>query len=560
MNDVLPAIDPDNQDAYDDLLVSLEAGQGISSLLIAACDSPQLRQAIVQRYEAELAPNIHSFQVHLDLQDPSLHRALVQLVARSPLLQQGEPAIVTVLGIEQLFFLQLDPAEPSQQSTFLGYLQWTREALAAFHFPIVLWVTHQFMAALSQEAPDFWSWRKGVFRFVAKPNTFLVSELDDLRPAFAELGLPDGDEIQIPLTDLQALITQTEARRPNDPLLGTLYHQLGRIYAQRVKQGNAQDYPQEIELATNYFQKAVALREKLGEQESVASSLVWLGRLYQDQGRYSEAEPLYLQALEIYQSQLGQDHPSTATSLNNLAGLYESQGRYSEAEPLYLQALEIRRSQLGQDHPDTAMSLNNLAELYRSQGRYSEAEPLYLQALEIWRSQAGHDHSNTATSLNNLAALYDSQGRYSEAEPLYLQALEIWRSQLGQNHPDTATSLNNLALLYKSQGRYSEAEPLYLQALEIWRSQLGQNHPDTAFSLNNLAALYDSQGRYSEAEPLYVQALEILFPRLGESHPNMTIVFSNLYTCLQQSLEAGHGDRLSDHSLTQSLLQQLRTP
>ena len=324
MNDSLPAVEPSNQDAYDDLLVSLEAGQGVFSILIAACDSPQLRQTIVQRYEAELAPNIHSFQVHLDRQDPSLHRALIQLVAQSPLLQQGEPAIATVLGIEQLFFLQLDPAEPSQQATFLGYLQWTREALAAFHFPIVLWVTHQFMAAISQKAPDFWSWRKGVFRFIAKPNTFPISELNTLRPDFAELGLPDGDEIQIPLTDLQALITQTEARRPNDPLLGTLYHQLGRIYAQRAEQGNAQDYPQEIELATNYFQKAVALREKLGEQESVASSLAWLGYLYKSHGRYSDAEPLFLQALDIRRSQLGHDHPDTASSLNNLALLYKS--------------------------------------------------------------------------------------------------------------------------------------------------------------------------------------------------------------------------------------------
>ena len=60
--------------------------------------------------------------------------------------------------------------------------------------------------------------------------------------------------------------------------------------------------------------------------------------------------------------------------LNNLA---------AQAEPLYLQALEIRKAQLGDRHPDTATSLNNLAALYESQGRYGEAEPLYLQALEI---------------------------------------------------------------------------------------------------------------------------------------------------------------------------------
>ncbi len=75
--------------------------------------------------------------------------------------------------------------------------------------------------------------------------------------------------------------------------------------------------------------------------------------LYDSQGRYSEAEPLYLQALDIKRSQLGAEHPSTATSLNNLAGLYESQGHYAEAEPLYLQALAIFMQSLGENHPHT---------------------------------------------------------------------------------------------------------------------------------------------------------------------------------------------------------------
>ena len=31
----------------------------------------------------------------------------------------------------------------------------------------------------------------------------------------------------------------------------------------------------------------------------------------------------------------GPDHPDTADSLNNLAVLYDNQGRYADAEPLY---------------------------------------------------------------------------------------------------------------------------------------------------------------------------------------------------------------------------------
>ncbi|MEQ9625737.1 tetratricopeptide repeat protein [Coleofasciculus chthonoplastes] len=49
-----------------------------------------------------------------------------------------------------------------------------------------------------------------------------------------------------------------------------------------------------------------------------------------------------------------------ATSLNNLAGLYELQGRYDKAEPLYLQALDLRKRLLGDEHPNTITVRKNL--------------------------------------------------------------------------------------------------------------------------------------------------------------------------------------------------------
>ncbi|GCE60930.1 photosystem I assembly protein Ycf3 [Microcystis aeruginosa NIES-4285] len=200
-----------------------------------------------------------------------------------------------------------------------------------------------------------------------------------------------------------------------------------------------------------------------------------------------------------------------------MAVFYQSQGRYSEAEPLYKQALAIRKQQLGDNHPDTATSLNNLAVFYQSQGRYSEAEPLYKQALAIRKQQLGDNHPLTATSLDNLASLYESQGRYSEAEPLYHRSLAIIKQQLGDNHPDTAISLNNLAALYKSQGRYSEADPLFKQALAIHKQQLGDNHPATATSLNNLAGLYWSQDDIPQAINYLTQGLAVEEYNLSEN-------------------------------------------
>jgi len=52
--------------------------------------------------------------------------------------------------------------------------------------------------------------------------------------------------------------------------------------------------------------------------------------------------------------------------VSTIASLYASQGKYSEAEPLYLRSLEILMQALGQDHPHTQSVMVSLMML-RSQ-------------------------------------------------------------------------------------------------------------------------------------------------------------------------------------------------
>ncbi|CAN0588611.1 unnamed protein product, partial [Ectocarpus sp. 12 AP-2014] len=79
------------------------------------------------------------------------------------------------------------------------------------------------------------------------------------------------------------------------------------------------------------------------------------------------------------------------------------QGKYEEAEPLYVRSLAIREKVLDPDHPDVALSLNNWAGLLTVQGKYEEAEPLYGQATAIWEKALGADHPTVATVLDNRA-------------------------------------------------------------------------------------------------------------------------------------------------------------
>jgi len=63
----------------------------------------------------------------------------------------------------------------------------------------------------------------------------------------------------------------------------------------------------------------------------------------------------------------GDNYPNITENLNNLAKLYQSQGKYEEAEPLYLQALAIAEQALGENHPNTVKIRENLQMMRQQQ-------------------------------------------------------------------------------------------------------------------------------------------------------------------------------------------------
>ena len=277
-----------------------------------------------------------------------------------------------------------------------------------------------------------------------------------------------------------------------------------------------------LDRALGPLEQAVEIRRReLGDEHpGTLDSINNLGMLFQYQGKYAEAEPLYREDLEVSRRTLGDEHPSTLISINNLGVLFQDQGKYSEAEALYREAVEVRRRTLGDEHPKTLTSINNLGLLFDSQGKYSEAEPLYREALEARRRTLGDEHSETLTSVNNLGLLFYQQGKYDDAGPLMREALEARRRTLGDEHPKTLTSISNMASLLFKQGKNAEGELLMHEDLEVSRRTLGDEHPSTLTSLSTLGVHFSRQGRFAEAEPLLREALETRRRTLGEEHPD----------------------------------------
>src|SRR5262249_10844250 len=102
------------------------------------------------------------------------------------------------------------------------------------------------------------------------------------------------------------------------------------------------------------------------------------GRQFRQQGHYTEVEKVLLLAVAEAEK-LSPENRRLAFGLNELAAWYHASGRFSEAEPLYRRALNIWEKV--SEHQEVAILLNNLAGLCLDLERYEEVQQLSKHAL-----------------------------------------------------------------------------------------------------------------------------------------------------------------------------------
>jgi tetratricopeptide (TPR) repeat protein len=100
------------------------------------------------------------------------------------------------------------------------------------------------------------------------------------------------------------------------------------------------------------------------------------------QKRYSEAEALSRETLEVQQRVMGPDSKATLDTANNLGWAYAKQHRYAEAGNMFGESLAIERRVYGENDPFTNTAMYNLACVKALDGRREEAVAMLRQAVD----------------------------------------------------------------------------------------------------------------------------------------------------------------------------------
>ncbi|KAH8707092.1 kinesin light chain, partial [Phaeosphaeriaceae sp. PMI808] len=109
-----------------------------------------------------------------------------------------------------------------------------------------------------------------------------------------------------------------------------------------------------------------------------------------------------VQVMETSSRVLGEDHPHTLSTMANLASTFWNQGRWKEAEELFVQVIETSSRGggrvLGEEHPDTLTSIHTLAFTLKRQGHNDKAISLMEKCLQLQKQVFGPQHPYTTSS------------------------------------------------------------------------------------------------------------------------------------------------------------------
>jgi serine/threonine protein kinase/tetratricopeptide (TPR) repeat protein len=324
---------------------------------------------------------------------------------------------------------------------------------------------------------------------------------------------------------------------------GRLLQTLGSVYKQLGM------YDEAAALMT----KAVQAREK-ADPELLEESLNELGDIERYRGRLAQAEPILNRALELRRKKFGGAHTKVGQTLNNLALVYDEQGKFEQAEATHREALRIRRG-LGPKDPGISNSLSNLGITLRHSGKYEEAATVLREALALRREANGNDHPLVANTLNILGLTLGELGKYAESEPILRESLAIRRKVLPPTHPNLADALSAVAAALQDQLRLDQAEQFYLESLKIYAALAAMPGARQSADINltvaqnNLASLYEMRGDYARAEKWYQEALRRRRAIRGERHPSVATVLNNLAQMRLTQGQLAAAERLSREAL-----------
>lgn len=172
-----------------------------------------------------------------------------------------------------------------------------------------------------------------------------------------------------------------------------------------------------------FFERAAAIARDANEPNAHARAEYWLAYVNYGKGRPREA--IRHAELALERAAASQDSRLVAQVRATLGQALASAGRYTEAMPLFAQAVESKRQQSrpgSRTAIGSAYTLGRMGYTFGDLGRFDEAQTAFAESLHLLGTTV---HSVAASVRELMCAVHVWQGRWDDAEAAGLQGADI---------------------------------------------------------------------------------------------------------------------------------------
>ena len=131
---------------------------------------------------------------------------------------------------------------------------------------------------------------------------------------------------------------------------------------------------------------------------------------------FPAAEAGFQRMAAIYDSIYDQPHWLMGVARSNLGSVHLAAGRYTEAERLLREAVELYATTLSPENMNTAIARIKLGRSLARQNRWTEAETESLAGYQLLSAQSEPGVSWLQSARADLAAVYDALGQPEKAQ------------------------------------------------------------------------------------------------------------------------------------------------
>ena len=257
--------------------------------------------------------------------------------------------------------------------------------------------------------------------------------------------------------------------------------------------------------AEGLFLKALNIAKKIGAWETEANSYGNLGSIFRFRGEYVRAKEHYEKALAIT-VKIG-DVIAEIKCHGNLAKMFYDLGEYVKVGEHCEKLLPIIEG--FDDIASKAMIYRELGSVFTSLGEYVKAKEYFEKGLAI-AEKIGHRETE-AKCYADLPIIFEALGEYVRAKEHYEKALAI-AEKTGDR--ETEAKLNGeLGRIFYLLGEYVKAKEHFEKALVI--AEKTGDRKTEATSYGNLGGIFNSLNEYVRAKEHYEKAIAIA-EKIGE--------------------------------------------